>query len=125
LGGDIGIGSAGGISISALAARAAPPARKTSGNLIACAMVLILGGLFLLAFGIVGLSHPEDDPDLTARGPAITAVGVLLLTAAIVPIGFSIAAARWNARVYPILYSEWRSAWMCMRCGTEFLASRE
>jgi len=103
-------------SQTGLSARTAPPAQKTD-IFWFVAIVFGIGGIFLfyLANAPLGPDGPRvDDPD-TVRG-----FGLLGVVVCIVSLVIAVNNSRWNSKVWPSLYRQWKSTWMCMRCGSCF-----
>ena len=111
LGGGFGAAATRGVQVTALAAKAAPPARRNAGR--PAIWMLFCGFLpFMLHwFDSNGLGPPTP-PIVMYSSFGIAAFAFLIL----------VSNAFWNSTEWPKLYRHWERMYMCNRCGTMLVA---
>lgn len=112
LGFGVGKASTSSTSMTAIAERLAPPAKK---KVPWWAWLIGVSGLG--TFGSTGLSA-SDAASVGISG--LLGVAFCFLPT-LLPIVYLIFVSKWNANEWPVLYAEWKNSWLCQRCGYEFV----
>jgi hypothetical protein len=105
--GDVGVGSLGGTSQTALSIANRPPEKKSVQN-------IYLGGLLLgfLIFAIFGCLVNFY-------------LGLVLFIGFMIFIyKFAAPTRKYNAQIYPKLVNRWLDGWICLRCGSRWIPEK-
>ena len=107
LGGGFGAAATRGVQVTALAAKAAPPARRNTGR----------PAIWMLFCGFLPfMLHWFESNGLSPAAPPM----VMYSSFGIAALAFSILVSNsfWNSTEWPKLYQHWERMYMCNRCGT-------
>jgi predicted RNA-binding Zn-ribbon protein involved in translation (DUF1610 family) len=115
LGSGFGAAATRGVQVTALAAKAAPPARRNTGRPFTWMFVCGCMGLFFYWSNSTGFLR-----ELGGNYPSVAIVSCFAI--AIIALLVLVSNALWNSVEWPKLYERWDQRYICTRCGTMLIA---
>ena len=114
--GDVGVGSYGGTSQTALSVAVSPP-QKRSVLIIYLVVFLLTWIISGLSAGLLILAFGEHTWIIVAE--IICFVGCMFLVSK-----FAGKRRKYNTQIYPQLARRWLAAWICLRCGKKWIPEK-